>query len=676
MLKIRNGKSFYRVMVGDFETVVLENNQDQKDTEVWASAIVDMKSEDVKIFNSIDETFEYLKKLNENIILYYHNLKFDGSFWIDYLLRKLHFEQAYSYNEESEREWNKPSHMKNKSFKYSISEMGDWYTLTIKYNNKYIELRDSLKLLPFSVKKIGKDFKTKHQKLEMEYKGERYAGCFITDEEKEYIANDVLVIKEALEIMYADNYTGLTIGSCCLKEFKDRFKEGPFKKYDLYFSNLFDCLIDEETYGDRNSDAYIRRSYRGGWCYLVPEKADKMKYNGTTCDVNSLYPSVMHSMSGCRYPVNWPHFFIKKIPELCKSPYIYYFVRFRCRFNIKPGYLPFVQIKGNLLYDGNENLTTSDVFNRNTGKYCRKIKNLAGEIVDAKVTLTMTCTDFKLFQEHYDVEDLEILDGCWFNTEIGLFDDYINHYAKIKQTSTGARRAEAKLFLNNLYGKMAADKKSHFKTAYIDDNDTVNYDINYAEEKKPGYIAIGSAITSYAREFTIRAAQKNYHGPDKPGFIYADTDSIHCDLPLEELVGIRLHDTEFCSWKPESGWDKALFVRQKTYVEHIVLADQKPVQVPFFDIKCAGMPDRCKLLFIISMMTPDEKENLDDEIKHFISKLSPVELEFINTQRTLTDFKIGITIPGKLLPKRVPGGIILQDTTFKMLEKDFKGYKS
>ena len=72
----------------------------------------------------------------------------------------------------------------------------------IKKNNHFIELRDSLKLLPFSVKRIGESFKTKHKKLEMEYKGFRYAGCEITEEEKKYIANDVLVVKEALEFMF------------------------------------------------------------------------------------------------------------------------------------------------------------------------------------------------------------------------------------------------------------------------------------------------------------------------------------------------------------------------------------------------------------------------------------------------------------------------------------------
>ena len=68
-------------------------------------------------------------------------------------------------------------YMKNNTFRYTISSMGQWYMVTIKVNNHIIELRDSLKLLPFSVKQIGKSFKTKHQKSDMECIGYRYAGC-------------------------------------------------------------------------------------------------------------------------------------------------------------------------------------------------------------------------------------------------------------------------------------------------------------------------------------------------------------------------------------------------------------------------------------------------------------------------------------------------------------------
>ena len=83
-----------RYFVGDFETTVFEG---QTSTEVWASTIVEFYTEDVKIFHSIDDTFKYLKSLKQNITVYYHNLKFDGAFWLSYLIENLKFKQAY-YN--------------------------------------------------------------------------------------------------------------------------------------------------------------------------------------------------------------------------------------------------------------------------------------------------------------------------------------------------------------------------------------------------------------------------------------------------------------------------------------------------------------------------------------------------------------------------------------------------
>ena len=42
------------------------------------------------------------------------------------------------------------------------------------------------------------------------------------------------------------------------------------------------------------------------------------------------------------------------------------------------------------------------------------------------------------------------------------------------------------------------------------------------------------------------------------------------------------------------------------------------------------------------------------------------ELEFLKTKRTLEDFNVGLRVPGKLLPKRIRGGVLLVDTTYEM----------
>ena len=649
-------KSKKRIFSCDFETTVYEG---QTDTEAWACACVELYTEDVNIFHSIEEQYQYFLDLDCHIIAYYHNLKFDGSFWLDLLLRKLKYKQAYEVlnGNEATIEWLRNIQMPVSSFKYMIAEQGQWYSITIRTPKGYIiELRDSYKLLPFSVEDIGNGFKTKHRKLEMEYVGYRYAGCEITEEEKQYIANDVLVVKEALEIMYDEGHNKLTIGACCLQEFKNTYDEDI---YNQLFPKLDVFMLDEEKYGSPNAEKYIRKSYKGGWCYLVAGKENIPRKNGTTADVNSLYPSMMSSESGNMFPYGSPTFWKGDfIPSEAIAENKYFFVRVKTRFYIKKDKLPFIQIKGSYKYKGTEALTTSDYKNPKDGKYYTHYKDIHGVLHDTRVILTLTMTDYQLLKDQYNLVDYEVLDGCWFNSKSGLFDEYIEKYKKQKIASVGAPRQLAKLFLNNLYGKFAMSDDSSFKKAFVKDDGSIGFIGVEAHDKQVGYIAVGSAITSYARNFTIRAAQMNYYGVDKAGFIYADTDSIHCDLPPEQIKGITVHPTNFCCWALEACWDEAIFVRQKTYIEHVTHKDLKAVDKPYYDVKCAGMPKKCKQLFVASMigMTDEQNKKWNDEEKAWVS-----------TTRTLKDFKIGLEIPfGKLRPKRIKGGTLLVDTSYKM----------
>ena len=645
-----------RYFVGDFETTVYDG---QENTEVWASAVVEMYTEDVNIFHSIKETFNYLLSLNSNVVIYYHNLKFDGNFWLSFLINVLNLKQAFT-GDPPDVEWEDDKDMLNNTFKYVISDMGQWYNIKVKVKNHFIEFRDSLKLLPFSVKKLGKSFNTKHQKLEMEYTGFRYAGCTITDEEKKYIANDVFVVKEALEIAFNDGHNKLTIGSCCLSEYKKIIGDD----YQMFFPDVSRETLGEK-YGSPTVDAYIRKSYHGGWCYLVKGKENKIFNNGTTADVNSLYPSMMHSQSGNKYPLAKPKFWSGNfIPDKAIAPNKFYFVRIKTRFYIKKGYLPFIQIKGNLLYKGTESLSSSDVYDYKTGAYYQYYIDKNGNKHDTRVEMTLTMMDFELIKEHYELVDFEILDGCYFNSQEGIFDEYINKYKRIKMTSKGAVRELAKLFLNNLYGKMASSTCSSFKLAYPKQDKSIGFITVEANEKDAGYIPVGSAITSYARCFTIRSAQKNYHGVNEKGFIYADTDSIHCDLLPQEITGIKVHDSDFCAWKLESCWDKAIFVRQKTYIEHVTHENCEELEHPYNNIKCAGMPQRCKDLF---------QKSLDNTGVYSDYKGGSPESIFLFNQetkepikRSLSDFKIGLKVYGKLLPKRIKGGVLLVETTYEM----------
>jgi len=653
----------------DFETTVYEG---QTDTQVWAAAIVDLDAPDepesVTIYKTINQFMWALSEMakTDSLTVYFHNLKFDGTFILNYLINSKYWKQDSKarYNSDGEYagevfEKSGSFKMRNGHYRYSIADKGQWYTITLKTHNHSIEIRDSLKLLPFSVKQLGKGFNLKHKKLEMEYKGFRFPGCNITDEEKKYIANDVLVVKEALNFMFEQGHDGLTIGACCMAEYNHQYTKD---EWNAKFPNLYEIKIDDDT----NYGEFIRNTYKGGWCYVVPEKAGKeFKKHGTTCDVNSLYSSMMHSDSGNRYPVGFPTYWLGNIPQEALQDDKYYFIHVRTRFYIKENMLPTIMIKNNIWYPGREWLRTSDAINMKLPKKDRlKEENRTkfvvqdGEIKPAIPELYLTMTDWEMLNKHYNLQDTEIIDGCYFNTEIGLFDDYINKYAEIKQKSKGPMRQLAKLFLNNLYGKFATSIDSSYKIAFLNDEGALRTYVVHGYDKTPGYIPIGSAITSYARAFTITAAQANYYGPDRAGFIYADTDSIHCDLEADEIKGAPKHPTKFNHWKYETSWDFAKFIRAKTYVEHVYAEDEEVIDEPYYNVKCAGMSEHVKQLLLYSI-----EQNVSSET---YSKLDKEEQEFVNEVRTWEDFDTGLCIPGMLKASNIKGGTLLKKSWFKM----------
>lgn len=627
-----------KFFAADFETTAYEN---QDYTEVWAAGIATLGEKEVEIFNSIEKFFDYLIKQKSNCVVYFHNLKFDGSFILDYLLIQKNFINAMTYDENRQLVFCNNRQMSPNSVKYIISDNGLWYSITVKIKGKIIQFRDSLKILPFSIKQISEDFNTSVKKLEIEYEGERKAGEEITEEEKEYLKNDVIILKEALEFMEKNDSLKITIGAACISEFK---KIMGIYDYEFLFPDLTKIKIDSSIFGFENADEYIRKSYRGGYCYLVPEKAGKIFKNGVTLDNNSLYPFEMESKP---MPVGYPRFYKGLPPEnLTKDCFV--FLRIKCKFDLKKGMLPTIQIKNQFRFTPNEYLTTSDFYDEATKKYYEFYQDDFENIQDTSVILNLTMIDFEIMKQHYNFKELEILDSCVFHTMNNIFMEYIQKYKSIKENAKNkSQRTLAKLFLNNLAGKMATNQKADYKIVNTNEKDKVHFQSRIHSSAEVVFIPIGSAITAYARRDTIAAAQANYYGPNKSGFIYSDTDSIHCNLPIEKIKGVKIHKTQFGKWKIESKWKRAKFLRQKTYIE----IEEKQII-----IKASGMPPRSKEIFIKSM---------NKDFKN-LEKYKPAEIEFIKAGHKLNDFNFGLSIPGKLISERIPGGTVLRNTNFEL----------
>ena len=132
-----------------------------------------------------------------------------------------------------------------------------------------------------------------------------------------------------------------------------------------------------------------------------------------------------------------------------------------------------------------------------------------------------------------------------------------------------------------------------------------------------------------------------------------------------EIKGIKVDDKLYNHWKLEANWDYAIFVRQKTYIEHVIAENLEPIEEPYLSIKCAGMPDRCKNLLKISIDGRNATELTEKELDYF-GELTAEEEKFLETPRTIENFKKGLLVPGKLLPRQIKGGIVLVDTTYEM----------
>ena len=126
----------------------------------------------------------------------------------------------------------------------------------------------------------------------------------------------------------------------------------------------------------------------------------------------------------------------------------------------------------------------------------------------------------------------------------------------------------------------------------------------------------------------------------------------------EELIDVPIHESDFNHWKLESYWDKAIFVRQKTYIERVTHEDGKAVEHPYHLVKGASIPKRCNELITLNLDMQDNKELYNKK------EYNEQEREFLEHPLQLSDYKIGLRIPSCLKAKRIRGGVILYSSDF------------
>lgn len=580
---------------------------------VWSWAIAPLDETRIFTGTTIESYVEKAAELGG--IHWFHNLRFDGAFL-----------DAYLYDEPENGGlglwsgvWMR-SQTPRGAAAALISDQGAHYSRSVHLpDGRRFEVRDSLKKFPgTSVAALADMYGAEVGKGSIDYTADRPAGYRPTPDEWQYIRTDVDIVRTALRVAESLGNTRLTIGSDAMSEYRDTMGRK--------FRGTFPLI-------DRDLDDWIRRAYRGGWTFVNPKyQGQLLELEGSDWDVNSMYPAVMRQSS---FPVGEPVQLAPGQRTLDGHPHT--IVGALMDATIRPGFLPMIQVKNDSRYDGVTYQTE-----------VRGIEWYGTEI------------DWVLLYEHYEVEIHEWIGGFAFRGETGLFDRYIEKWMEVKESAgrtmaaedaagrhgsavwaqASGLKAQAKYQLNNLWGRFAINPLRAGRRPEIDEGGVVRYALMAQKYDEPAYTPVGVWTTSYARDRVIRAAQSF---GDR--FLSADTDSCHVieqyrpgldemistelrGKPIQRSVpaGFNVHPTALGAWKLEDVFDQATYLRAKAYAERMVGTGHVEAHV-------AGLPR---------------------------TLLQGARVE---------DIVIGSRYSGKLVPRKVPGGVILVSTDFEIGEK-------
>lgn len=439
-------------------------------------------------YNGIDiESFFTRLFSMKSTIIYFHNLKFDGSFIMYYLLN-------HGFKISNDKS--------DCSIKPLITDRLVWYTFTVYKNRQKYIFRDSAKKIIGDLRTAAEDFGLSIRKGEIDYKLHRDEGYIPTSEEVEYIHHDTEIMSDILEYYYENGMGSMTNATDALKAYKSIINE-------KFFNHLFPSL-------PKSIDDFVRKSYKGGYCYLNPLHFDKDLTNVYCYDVKSMYPTVM---ANDELPFGIPLYYEGhyKTDEL----YPLYICQIRACFDLKKGHIPSIQTKSFMTVKLNY------------------IRTSNGQLMD----LFLTSVDYERFLSDYNIYDIEFIDGYKFRSSKTLFREYVEKYFNLKETSTGAKKQLYKIFLNSLYGKFAMNPEKAQALPFWTDKKLAFQKTEVVEEESI-YTAVASFITANARKRLLNGIYANLEN-----FIYCDTDSMQLLKPAKNVeLGKKLGQ-----WNLENG---------------------------------------------------------------------------------------------------------------------------
>lgn len=524
---MRTATTIFDNYVADFETTTKSNLLKDGCVRVWLWSLVNIGDESTYTGTNIETFLQTIHKLKCKRV-YFHNLKFDGKFIVDYLIRN-----GYTYG---------------KDYTVLIDGLNSWYEIKLIKSKNTIRIWDSAKKYPgTSVKQLGKLVGL--PKLDKPEFDRYYPPDYQpTQQEIEYCIRDSLVVARALRIDLDMGLKSMTMASDCFNWGKDYCLGG--KAYRDWFPKL-GTLTDE----------FIRNSYRGGVTYLKPEYINIELENIKVYDVNSLYPSVM---AYCPLPYGYP----KLCNERPKEGL--YVMSGEFTLELKDNHFPFLQVKHNPMFASNEFITE----------------------IDEPTMLYLTNVDYELLVQNYHIYYEKDYDFLSFDSMVGLMRPHIDYWVskKIEYENEGLdfMRYKAKTMMNGFYGKTGSRVKRLNKLPDLDDDGNVTYSRTETTESDPIYIPYATFVTAWARHKLVNSALNNWDDfiyCDTDSIHMFKNDDVKLDIDKYEL-GKWKDET---ASQPNGVFDYGRYIKQKTYCHAVKVKCGDYWYKDICDIKAAGL---------------------------------------------------------------------------------------
>ena len=606
-------KSPSKVLGGDLET-------DNDGTVAWIvqSSITDgvrwWHDSDVE---GIRKTFTKLMWNYGNIIIYYHNLKYDLSF----LKPVIAIFQGADCEVRATIRRHAP------------------ISIRIKMDNNHsITLRDSLKKLPAELRKVGKMIgcpKLESPRGSFEPGWSKDLDLSEGSEDWIYIDRDAEIVARAMISLHKGQRTASTASGDAWQWAQRMIgvnpKTGLFnpndKKWDWYFPHL-----------DVELDQFLRHGYAGGLNISAHPGRNVATADRPIVheDVHNMYGSVL---MWDPLPIGYP-----TVSDKWPCDDFLYIAHVSIKLRLKDGMLPWFQFK-----EGIDNLLEGWPH---------------GTIVEETYhwhEMILTSVDLTTLSHFYEIDicpDFQPM--FWvFKSKAGIFKEYLEYWTEKKESSEkgSLEYTSAKLMINSLYGRFAlAPETEDNELEYVEeleDWDWISTDT--LNEDSDAYLPYAMFITAYARARLL----ENVMAVGCENVIHCDTDSvIHFGPPSEDVE----HGEHLGTWGIES---RPLEIFEGGFKRYIEVLNPTVTSPKDYAMACAGVPQKFdptgKVPVGMWVELLDDPSRICETGRTLGQTDYRIESDWLRRIYLDNGFDPYHVNTCKLIPETVPGGTILRE---------------